>query len=346
MSQKQNIVDGGSVIGYSPDLRYEKDFNTTTKQAEKSAQQYTQAIQVNYSSTLMQFINASPNYVLKTLLTTSEYLQKLIAKLSKAFPSSNDVYGSIESYLTALACGNDEFAMEFLNKHKNNIEESQIPELVECIYCGKQRMDILSQTIKQIYYGNSSIDIGSTKDMDDALIAKMQLYEQAGTAEKINYYSLAMDTELNRIILTHAAGTRKSLMFTSTVLNKKDDSIASSDNVDFIRDLYNEVNNEINERFWTYKTQQGLDIIQKSLYNYYQKRKAVLDMYTLLNDSQSSILFNVKLEEKQQAVQQALRSVECSLKGHEVYANKFNELEREKHYLKDVYSSFSYNSDE
>lgn len=346
MAQKQSLKDGGSVIGYRPTLEYEKDINNAAKQAEKSASDFQASQQVKYTSTLSEFINASPNYVLQSLSATSEYMQKIIEKLAEGFPNGTyEEYGSIEAYLTALMCENDEFAMEFLNWHKHDINGSQIPELIDCIYCGKHRIDVISDTVKQLYYGNANFTVLDAKELDEAYITQMRVYENAGSYNKINYYALAVDTELNRLILMHTAGTRKATMRISTITKGTDDSTAESTSISFIKDLYEEVNSELDNRLQTFNTQQGIDIVEKALYNYYQKRKSALDLYTLLGDSQSSGLFYHKLEERQRDVQEALGNIGRSFRAYELYTSKFDELEREKHFLKDIYGSFNYISD-
>lgn len=348
MAQQQSIHDGGSVIGYKPTLEYKKDRNSTEKQAELSAQDYLlQTSKIKYSQTLTGFINASPNVVLQSLSATSEYLQKLIEKLSAAFPDGTyQEYGSIQAFLTALMCGDDAFAMEFLNHHKHDIDGNQIPELIECIYCGQRRIDTISETVKQLYYGNANMSVLEAKELDEAYISQMRAYENASSAEKINYYALAVDTELDRLILMHSSGTRKSAMRISTITKGLDDSKAKATSIEFIKKLYSEVNSELDSRLQTFNTQQSIDIVEKALYNYYEKRQSVLEMYALLSDSQTSSLFYRKLEERQRDVQEALGNVGRSFRAYELYTSNFDELEREKHFLKDIYSSFNYISDE
>lgn len=347
MSQVQNLHDGGSIIGYRPTLEYQKDINSTEKQAKESAESYLAQQDVKYSKALTTFMNASPNQAIQSLITTSDYMQSLIDKLSKVFPdSSYQEYGSIQAYLTALMCGDDEFAMEFLNHHKNNIEGNQIPELINCIYCGKQRIDTISDTIRQLYYGNPNIDVLSSKELDNAYISQMRTYENGGNSEKINYFAISVDTELNRLILSHSTNARKSATRISAIISSTDDSTAQVSSIDFIRSLYGEVNTELDSRAQTFNTQQGIDIVEKALYNYYQKRQSALNLYTLLSDSQTSSLFYRKLEEKQTDVQRALGNIGRTFKAYELYTTNFDELEREKHFLKDIYSSFNYTSDE
>ncbi len=346
MAKNQDINDGGSIIGYRPDLKYKTDRNSTEEQSKRSVIQYDALSDTgSYSKTLTNFIDSAPNAVLHNLAASSEYMQKLIEKLSNAFPNGTyQEYGSIQAFLNALMVGNDEFAMEFMNWHKHDISGSQIPELMHCIYCGKKRIDVLSQTVKDLYYANSNITALDAKEIDDAYIAQMRIYENGDMSNKINYYALAVDTELDRLILIHNSAMRKLVMRTTTIVKEKDDSTVQSANMELIRDLFGEVNSELDSILTTYNNQQGIDILEKSLYNYYQKRKSALNLYTLLNDSHTSSLFTTKLDRKQKDVQDALSNVSRALRATELYTSKFNDLEREKHFLKDVYDSFNYNS--
>lgn len=348
MSQNQSIQDGGSVIGYRPTLEYKKERNSTEQQAIKSAEEYeTQQSKIEYSNTLQSFIESCPSETLKNLQASSEYLQNLIDKLSKAFPGDTySEYGSIAAFLNSLYIGNDEFAMEFLNWHKHDIQGSQIPELIHCIYCSKTRLDRISDTVKQLYYGNSNITVVGAEEIDDACITQLRVFENSNFPEKANYYALAMDSELNRIIITHTYGVNKMSARVARIPDSKDDSTTSSANIDLVKNLFTEVNDELDNRLHTYNTQQSVDIIEKALYNYYQKRKSVLDVYSLLENAQTSIWFNQRLQERQNDVYKALGNVSRSFRATELYTDEFTRLEQEKHFLKDIYGSFNYTSDE
>ena len=132
----------------------------------------------------------------------------------------------------------------------------------------------------------------------------------------------------------------------SSIVKGTDDSKVQPSNINLIRNLYGEVNAELDSRLQTFNTQQGIDIVEKALYNYYHKRKSTLSLYSLLGNSKASSLFYGKLESKQKDVQESLENIGRTFRAYEVYTSNFDELEREKHFLKDIYSSFNYISDE
>ncbi len=342
---KQDIQDGGSIIGYRPKLKYEKEgFQNTDVLSKESKQNIT--LPTKYTNTLQEFINTCPSSTVKRLIGTSEYMQKLIEKLSDAFPNSTyDKYGSITAYLMSLESDNDEFSMEFLNHHKYDVNGSQIPELIHCIYCNKKRIEQIYGTIKQLYYGNSTMDMLSANEIDDAYIAKLRAYENSNNSHKVNYYALSIDTSLNTIITMHSVGITRLVMKVSNIMNLSDTTSIPSTNMELIKSLLAETNSELDSRLFTYNTQQNSDLITKALQNYYQKRKDALSIYSLINNKNSSSILDAKLSQKQQDVQDALGNVNRVLKATELYTKEFSRLEQEKHFLKDIYSSFSYISE-
>ena len=94
-----------------------------------------------------------------------------------------------------------------------------------------------------------------------------------------------------------------------------------------------------------YDEQQSVEIMQKTLYNYYSKRQEMIELYDLLDNNQSSVFIGQRVQNYQQQLDDAITNVNRSFVGNQYFLSEMVKLEREKYFLKNIYSSFNYNSD-
>ncbi len=343
----QNAEDGGSIIGYQPKLKYEKQLNQHEEaEQQKTAANQNSSSQITYSKTLRQFIDASPYIALKNLAISSEYIGKLIDKLSNAFVGGGKAeYDSIAAFLSSLTSEHNDFAMEFLNYHQNDIHGDIVPELINCIWCTQKRLDTVSSTLKDMYYGNKNITMEEAEEIDTANISQLRAYEHSGEISKINYYALAMDSEMNQVINSHTFVMNKLAMKVAQIIDGEDESYAQSSNVNLITSLFDEINTDITNRTATFSNLQDISLTIKALHNYYKQRKDALALYSLFADSKASRLFESKLDQRQKAVQDAISNIMRCLKAEEIYTTEFTKMETEKHFIKRIYHNLNYNVD-
>ena len=107
--------------------------------------------------------------------------------------------------------------------------------------------------------------------------------------------------------------------------------------------MFDEVNEEIDYRKGSYNPQQSVEIMEKTLYNYYSKRRETMDLYELYNDNKDSIFIGTKVQNYQEQINDALTNINRAFLGNQYYLSEIVKLEREKYYLKNIYANFNYN---
>ena len=82
--------------------------------------------------------------------------------------------------------------------------------------------------------------------------------------------------------------------------------------------------------------------MQKTLYNYYVKRKDLIDFYDLINASES-IYLKRKLCTYRDEVNESIKEVNRAFIGNQIYLEEKQKLEEEKYYLLNIYANLNYN---
>lgn len=341
------INDEGAVIGYKPTLEYVKKGKSEVNAQVNSRQQFASPdTYIQYSETIDGFSNNLPSSTLKTLDFVVNNMRKLIDKLASSFKSGDwNQYNEISSFLTALESNNEEHINNFIEYHKNNIKGSIIPELISLIYNTEQRIKILGETIKELYYGDSNIDTENIEDIDNSYLKKIQSCEISNETSKINYLALSNDSILNKSINMYAFSANRQAIDIASIVQSKDNSFIDSSKEDFIKKMFNEINESINFRKDSYNEQQNVEIIKKTLYNYYNKRQEIIDLYDLYSSNRDSSFFESKIETYDKQVNEAITNVNKVLVGNQYFLSEMAKLEREKHLLMNIYATVNYKSE-
>lgn len=340
------LEDDGAVIGYKPTLQYKKENNINTDTEDKKSSSTTNySGKIKYSNALNSFSNNTPSIALNNIDYTMENMKLLIDKLASAFKNGNwNQYGEISSLLSAIESNNQEYISNFIDYHKNNITGSIVPELIGEIYNTKQRLKTLSNILKELYYGNSHITTEEAKEIDKAYLQKLQSYETSNEVAKINYLTLSYDSILNRSVNMYSFSANEQIINIADVIVASDDSSTDSSKSSIIQKLFSEVNDELNCRKKSYNEQQSVEIMQKTLYNYYSKRQEILDLYDLFSENKDSVFIGNKILSCQKQVNDAITNINKTFAGNQYYLSEMAKLEREKHFLMNIYASFNYNS--
>jgi len=328
--------DQGAIIGYEPKLKYEKDKNSIVNNENSSSdtQKTDYSGQIIYSNAISSFEDNLPSKALSNLSDADIMLRTFVDELTKSFKNDDwGQYSQISSLVTALSSGNDEYARKFVNYHRYNIEGSIIPELIYTLFDADKRVNTLLSLTRALFYGNNDND---NREIDESYLKQLKMYEQAQETQKINYYALHTDATLCNIISSHSVGIRRSARKIYNVPSQIDESSTDYTNRDLILRLYNETNTDIDAQEKIFTDQQNIDLIENSLYNYYQKRKDTLDVYNLFSDNGNSRLLERKLRARQEETNRAIENVMRTLKAEEVYLAQNAELEQEKHFLMNI----------
>ena len=345
------LADEGSVIGYRPNLEYKKELNgqgevQSSQTAEENAENLQEYTLKDYSLAVQAFIESNPSSTISKLEDSVDYLKNLTDKLTEAFQSGSwDDYSDISMLLMSLENGNQEFYEEFVEYHSTHINGSIIPELIVELYGQESRVQTLISTMKELFYGKDNISLEECVEYDTAHIQQIKTYEELGQTEKVNYLAVAMDALACRTIGMHSYGINKKAANLAKIGTDPDDSFTSTTGRDTILELYGEINSDIADRKQTYETQNAVEIVQQTLYNYYNKRKSAITVSALFAESQESIPIGRRLQVKQTELDEAVANIARAIKANELYMSKLTELEYEKSFLMNVYSRFNYNLD-
>ena len=346
MSRNQ-LTDDGAVIGYKPTLEYVKkgksDVNAEDTIKKSSATDYSGKIK--YSETLKSFANNLPGDALGSIDYVTQNMRLLIDKLASSFHNGNwNKYGEISSLLSAVESINEEYINKFNEYHQDKITGSIVPELIGLIHDTEYRLQILSNVLKELYYGQSSITIEEAKEIDKAYLQKLQSYETSGDKAKINYLALSYDSTLNRSVKMYAFSANQQTINIADVVSSSDNSSTTSSKSSLIQKMFEEVNDELECRKGSYDGQQSVEIMKKTLYNYYSKRQEIIDLYDLFYVYKESVFIGKRVQSYTEHVNNAITNINRTFVGNQYFLSEMAKLEREKHFLMNIYATFNYNS--
>ena len=336
------LNDDGAVIGYKPDLQYKKDRTVASNNTDTARTNYSGSI--TYTDTFSGFKDNCPSQALSDIAYVTENLKKLVDKLAKAFKNGNwDKYNDISTLLSAVENNSNEYIQDFVDYHHGIITGSIVPELIQDIHDTQTRMDTLDKIIKELYYGDENISLDEAKEIDESYISKMESYETSDDKAKINYMAISYDSIISRSVSMYAFNINKKSITVADIVTKKDDTAVNPSKASLVQQLFNEVNEELDYRRASYNPEQSVEIMQKTLYNYYDKRKNLIDLYDLI-DSSDSIYLKRKVSDYQYQVDEAIKDINRAFVGNQIYLTEKSNLEQEKHYLLEIYAQLNYNS--
>lgn len=340
MDIKDQLTDSGAVIGYRPDLKYQK-----TNTSETTVINTTDYINNNssYTNTIQSYLDNQPNLVISNINDNIISINDIIDRLSEAFNKNEyNKYSNIESFIDAIENGNTIYANDFLKYHKSDISKSQIPEIVQILETEKERLNVFNDTLKTLYYGTSNITDEECKKKDAEIASVLTQKDKQGSG--INYLTLSYDSILNKSINTYSSKIDSACIQLEEVAYIEDDNnMNNSILLPMIERLFNEVDDEINARTDTYDIQQSIDTTKKALYNYYIKRKDLNQFYNTVTEtcSEGSYLIS-KINLFENELDNALEDINRTTLGNVYYTNSITDLMTEKQQLRSVYATISY----
>ena len=347
MEFPKNRTDEGSVIGYKPKLEYNKEINnhSEAKTSDLASESVDMTGNIEYSKAITDFEDNMPSKMLEVLDMVRNNINSLISKISPLFSGGKGSdYSDIAALLTSLQYGNTDFSRNFIDYHFNEISGSHIPEIINELFKTGQRLDVLSSTIKELFYGNPDITTEEAAEKDNALLKKMQSYEESDDIQKINYAAVAYDNLVGRSTTVYGYTVNKAVVRLNDILLQRESICLDPSRIGDIKHLFKEVNDKIEYRKHMYNTQQSVEIMQKTLYNYYNRRSELMTLYDIFSSTEESLMFGTMVSRKQDDVRNAIEEISKTYMGNQFYLNKLTDLEQEKYFLRDIYAGFNYNS--
>ena len=338
------LEDNGAVIGYRPNLEYKKEKNNKSEVSTSDNTSTDYSGNVEYSSTLSGFSDNLPSKSLNDIDYVIQNIKTLIDKLSEDFIVGNwNEYNDISILLSAIESNNEEYINNFINYHKDLITGSIVPELIGQLHNISIRLNVLDKILKKLYYGDENISNEDAQEIDNGYVEQLKKFEVNGDTGKINYVALSYDSILNRSITMYAYGINKKAINLSKITSLNNDITTDKTKIPMIKRLYSEVNDEINYRSQSYDTQQSIEIMQKTLYNYYNRRSDLITMYDMYDGDENFSLIN-RLQEYQYKADKAIENIARIFAGNQYYVSEITNLEQEKRDLMQNYIKLNYNS--
>ena len=335
--------DDGAIIGYKPKLEYVKEKTSTAKSEQTTLTNYDGT---NYSKTVSNLADNLPSVALENLEFVTDNMKLLIDQLAKVFNEGDwNEYNNIASLISAIDGNNNNYIDDFIDYHATHIEGSIIPELIGTINSTQRRLLLLSSTLKKLYYNNDKLTTDEAREIDNGYLKQIQKYETGNEINKINYLSISQDSILNRSVSLYAFDINEKAINLSEVIVKTDNVTAKQEQSDLIKKLYQEANQELDYRKSLCNEEESFDIMVKSLYNYYDKRKYANEMYTVLDSSKTSVFIAKKTKSYKDKLSEAITNVNKTFAGNTYHVSELTSLEQEKALLMNIYSTFNYNSE-
>ena len=373
LSQLDNTAN---VIGYQPTLEYRKDRTavgeaitssdeTITYDPEKDSTLYTKTLN-GFAENMPSNVLSDIEYVLKNI---SDLKQLLVEKfnedqaisqnpfykdvnsitdteiiLSNAKPGkSYNPYNDINKLIEANDTGDNEFSSKFQEQY-NSISGSVIPSLLNKLSNIENKLATLNTTYKNIFYNNPNISILEAKNSDAKYLSNMKLRERNGSDNGVNYLTISFDSLFNKVISHCIYQDNKSAIKVAKVIDSHEDTQATVNDMNIIQKLFDDVEYQLDLRSRGYMRNENLELIQKSLYNYYEKRKYLNDLYSLSRDHRDSKFLARKTSEYSKELNDAIKNVGRVLLYNQNYVNNITVLEKQKYELQKLFRSTSSNS--
>ncbi len=335
--------DDGAIIGYKPKLEYRKKVATKVETEQVTSTNYDG---VKFSKTLNSIAQNLPSVALSNLDFVTDNIKMLMNELTKSFADGDwNEYGNISSLMSAVESNNKEYIDAFINYHSNLITGSIVPELIGALNTTRRRLVLLNNTLKKLYYNDKTLTTEQAQAIDADYLKQIQKYEVGNEQNKINYLAISQDSILNRSVSLHAFDVNEKAINLSEVVLSTDSALAKKEQGDLIKQLYDETNQGLNYHKSTYDEEQSINTMTQTLYNYYDKRKDVNDMYTVLDTSTNSVFIARKTKEYKDRLNEAIVNVNKAFTGNAYYLSELTSLEQEKALLMNIYSTFNYNSE-
>lgn len=372
----KQLDSDANVIGYQPKLKYEKDRTATgTFIGSQETENYDPEKDTTlYTKTLNSFSENTPSSVLSDIAYVLKNIDRLKQNLAERFKeeqasldnpyynenynnlsdteiilnNANDgksynPYNDINKLIDAGKNGHTDFTKQFEDKY-NTVNGSVIPALINYLTNIENKLSDLNDNLKRFYYNDPNITISDAKESDNSYLRNMRMFERNGNYEKINYMTLSLDSTLNKMISYTVFQDNKSAIKVAKVIDSRERAKATSNDMDIIKDLFEEVKNELDTRSKSYMKNNNLELIQKSIYNYYEKRKHLNDIYELYYNNQDSKFLGRKVIEYSTKVNDAIKNVSRVLMYNQSCLDRITVLEKQKYNLQRISKTTSSNS--
>ena len=337
---EDQLLDSGAVIGYQPNLTYDKENSDMTEEVSV-IEDYINNNE-SYTSTMQSYLNSLPSSIIENLSTNILTINDIIDRLKNHFKNEQySDYTNIENYINAIESGNLVYTNKFLQFHKDNISNSQIPEIIYTLKTEENRLTILTDTLKILYYGTSNINDEECKQRDEDLTSV--LTQRDAARKGVNYLPLSCDAILNKTIGIYSSKIDSAIIQLEDCAYIEESNSLPATLSSTLEYMFKETNDELNDRLKTYDVQQNIETAKKALYNYYTRRSELNQYYDAVANTQGEDSFLLsKVPSYEQKLKNAIEDVNRTMVGNVYYINTLENLMTEKQHLRSLYATISY----
>ena len=221
----------------------------------------------------------------------------------------------------------------------DRIDGSVIPALVNQLDDLLGKLDSLGRNIGDLYYNFPDISVPEATEIDNSYLVEMKLREREGRDAGINYMALSYDSILNKSISMNVFRDNRNAIKVAKVIDSHDNVPATSKNMNIIKTMFAEIEDLLDTRARGYKRQDDDKMIQKSLYNYYEKRKNLNDLYNLQTKNPNNVFLGRKVQDYAEKLTESIRDVNRVLMYNQNYLDKITDLEKEKYNVQKIYKN-------
>ena len=346
MDPQKQLNDDGAVIGYSPKLDYNtsvKGNNEVTHKQNDTTESYNGKGEY-HTLKLIDFTKHAPSTSIDKLDEIYQRAMDKIEYMSKFFVSSKyDKYNDINLLLAAYTSNNEEYINAFTDFHRYKIKGGTIlPEVMTEIFNAAKRLNEVSSICKKLFYGNSDISSNDMASIDIASINKMIALENAGDVAKINYISMTYDSEMCRSLTWYATNLERAIapLMNTALRQSKSLEYHDTTKASTVERLFDEINEEIDFMRSSYDTYHSTEVLDKTLYNYYNKRKEMLDLFDLSADTDNDTAKRAR-DNASDNVKNAISNLAKAFLGCHNYISEINRYEGEKRDIISLYDGLS-----
>lgn len=376
----KQLDNDANVIGYHPNLEYKKD-RTAVGEAltsENTEVNYDPEKDTKlYTKTLNGFADNTPSSVLSNIQYVLKNINRLKQKLAKRFNedqalkqnpyyngdqtsdgilSDSEIimnnarpgegynpYNDISQLIEAGENGDIAFADQFAEQY-DSIWGSVIPGLINKLSQIENKLANLNVAYSNTFYGKPNISLQEARDIDASYVSNLKLMERDGSNGTINYLTLSFDSILNKTVSYCVFQDNKSAIQCAKVIDSHEENQATSNDMDIITKLFDDIEKELDVRSRGYMRNEDQELVQKAMYNYYEKRKNLNDVYSLYRNNPESKFLGRKTQEYTKNLTEAVKNVNRVLLYNQNYLNHITELETQKYNLQQISRSTSSNS--
>lgn len=346
MDPQKQLNDDGAVIGYSPKLDYDTSVKGSNEVTHKQNDTTTPSDNNGeyHSMKLIDFMKHAPSTSIDKLDEIYQRAKDKIEYMSRFFvPNKYDKYNDINLLLAAYTSNNEEYINAFTNFHRYKIKGGTIiPEVMTEIFNAAKRLNEVSSVCKKLFYGNSDISSNDMASIDIASINKMIALENAGDIAKINYISMTYDSEMCRSLSWYATNLERAIspLMNTALKSTKPSEYHDTTKASSVEKLFDEINEEIDFMRSSYDTYHSIEVLDKTLYNYYNKRKEMLDLFDLSSDTGNDTAIRAR-NNAMNNVSNAVSNLAKAFLGCHNYISEINGYEGEKRDIISLYDGLS-----